>query len=433
MKSSQFNLFFPYEGYFVGYNSFSDNYLVLEEMLYEMYDASKRRKDFSELKEVNPQFYENLCNAGFLVDPSLDEVEQVIRFSREKDMDPGDTQFQLHINPTMNCNFKCWYCYETHIKDSKMDEKTIGATKALIRRILDDRPALQSFHLGWFGGEPLLYFKKVMLPILEYAYTEMNSRNVEFTSGMTSNGLLLNPEVIADCKRFNLNFFQITLDGNRERHDKVRFISEGRGSYDAIVANIVEVARNGLTANIRLNISPDTLVGLKDIADDFSHLTPEERRFVRFSMHKVWQETEDISEEIFDARVYFREKGFTVASGTMNSVVNSCYGDHRNHAVVNYNGELFKCTARNFTHENSEGLLLEGGSVQWNEKYEFRMNAKFKNKPCLECPILPMCGGGCSQQAVENAGRDYCVYNFDINKKTEIVKQRFFEILAENE
>src|ERR1700723_2765257 len=103
MKSSQFNLFFPYEGYFVGYNSFSDNYLVLEEMLYEMYDASKRRKDFSELKEVNPQFYENLCNAGFLVDPSLDEVEQVIRFSREKDMDPGDTQFQLHINPTMNC------------------------------------------------------------------------------------------------------------------------------------------------------------------------------------------------------------------------------------------------------------------------------------------------------------------------------------------
>ncbi len=433
MKVSQFNLFFPYEGYYVGYNSFTDSYMVLEEMLYEMYDASKKRKDFGELQEVNEQFYNNLCNAGFLVDPELNEVEQVARLSKAIDTDADDSTYELHINPTMNCNFKCWYCYETHIKDSKMDQQTISKTQMLITRILTEKQHLQKFHLGWFGGEPLLYFNKVMLPILKYAQQQCAERNIHFDSGMTSNGLLLTPQVIADCKKYGLNSFQITLDGNRERHDKVRFISEGRGSYDAIVSNIKDLARNQLRVNIRLNISPETLDGIADIAEDFSDVPAEDRAWVQFGLHKVWQEKVEMDDAIFENRLLLREKGFSVASGTMNSVVNSCYGDKRNHSVINYNGEVFKCTARDFTNANSEGQLGEQGSIQWNEKYERRMNAKFKNKPCLECPILPMCGGGCSQQALEHAHEDYCIYDFDINKKILLVKQRFFEILAESE
>jgi len=431
MKVSQFNLFFPHEGYKIGYNSFTDEFIILEEMLYEMYDASRRSASFDELSQVHPEFYQLLCEKGFLVDPDIDEVQKVIEISRLIDND--ETKFELHINPTMNCNFKCWYCYETHIKDSKMSAETITRTKALLAAIFEQKKQLREFHLGWFGGEPLLYFKKVMVPILEYAYEQAAQRGIQFDSAVTSNGLLVDELVIDYIKKCNLNFFQITLDGNRERHDKVRFISEGRGSYDAIVANMIRLAENQCVVNARINISPETLEGIRDIAADFYYASDEAKQYIYFDLHKVWQIEEDIEEEINDVRWYFREKGYKVRTGALNTFVESCYGDHRNHAVINYNGEMFKCTARDFTTKNSEGVLGEEGNILWNEKYEKRMSMKFRNKPCLECPIMPICGGGCTQQALDHEGIDYCVYDFDVNKKIQLVRTKFLEVLAERQ
>lgn len=431
MKASKFNLFFPHDGFHIGYNGYSDAFIILEPMLYEMYDASKKSNSFDELQEVHSDFYNNLVENGFVVDETIDEVDRVRQASLKIDNDLS--KFELHINPTMNCNFKCWYCYETHIKDSKMDAATIEHTQKFISRVLEGQTELKEFSLGWFGGEPLLYFNKVMVPILKYAYNVCAEKKVAFTSHMTSNGLLIDDEAIATCKEYNLNFFQITLDGNRERHDKVRFISEGKGSYDKIVANIKNVAKNGLNVVARINISPETLVGVDDVLADFSDLDEEARKYFRFDLHKVWQIEQDIDDEINEKRILFREHGFTVTSGTHETVVNSCYGDHRNHATLNYNGEVFKCTARDFTNANSEGLLNENGEIIWGPKYEKRLNSKFKNKPCLECAILPLCGGGCTQQALENEGRDYCVNDFDENKKLQLVKNKFFEFIEELE
>jgi uncharacterized protein len=431
MKVSRFNLFFPHEGYEIGYNSFTNEFIILEEMLFDMYEASCQSTSFAELSQVHPEFYRLLCDKGFLVDPGLDEVNRVIEVSRLIDND--ETKFELHINPTMNCNFKCWYCYETHIKDSKMSAETIVRTKALVSAILEQKKQLREFQLGWFGGEPLLYFKKVMVPILEFVHEQTAQKEIYFQASITTNGLLVDQQVIEYAKKYNLWFFQITLDGNRERHDKVRFISEGRGSYDTIVANMIRLAENQITVNARINISPETLAGIRDIAADFYHASDDAKRYIRFDLHKVWQIEEDIDQEIDEIRWYFREKGYNVATGAINTLVDSCYGDHRNHAVINYNGEMFKCTARDFTTGNSEGVLGETGDILWNEKYEKRLNSKFRNKPCLECPILPICGGGCSQQAIEHEGVDYCVHDFDENKKIQLVRNKFMELLAERQ
>lgn len=430
MKASKFNVFFEHDGYKIGYNGYNDSFMILEPMLYEMYDASYKSKSFNELYEVHPDFYNSLIENGFLVDDHIDEVERVKEASYKIDNDPS--KFELHINPTMNCNFKCWYCYETHIKDSKMDAATIQNTEKFISRVLAEQTGLKEFMLGWFGGEPMLYFDKVIVPILKYANEVCREHNVSFSSHMTSNGLLITEDKIATCKNYGLRFFQITLDGNRERHDKVRFISEGKGSYDKIVENIKTLTRNGLTVVVRVNISPETLPGVDDIAEDFLELSVEAKEFIRFDLHKVWQIKEDIDDEINNKRIYFRQLGFKVSSGTHETVVNSCYGDHRNHATLNYNGEVFKCTARDFTNANSEGILNNDGKIIWGSKYEKRLSIKFKNKPCLECSILPLCGGGCTQQALEHEGIDYCVNDFDENKKLQLVKNKFFELLEES-
>lgn len=432
MKASKYNMFFDYENQKIGFNSYSREYMALDDSLYLMYDSSLKNSEFESLQSVHPTFFDFLVEKGFLVDEADDELQKV------KDLvyliDQDESMFQLHINPTMNCNFKCWYCYETHIKDSKMDISTVENTLRFVKDIVNTRKeSLKFFSLDWFGGEPLLYYRKVILPILEEVHKICTSLGIKMNSGMTTNGLLINSDVIETAKRFNLSFFQITLDGHRDRHDVVRFVSEGRGSYDAIISNIKLLAYNGIKVLIRINCSPETLPDLEKIAADFTDLTDESREFIEFDLHKVWQDNYNVSDDdLYNIRWYYREHGFKVTTGSHDHVMNSCYGDHKNHATINYNGEVFKCTARDFTTSNSEGNLTDSGEIIWNDKYTKRLESKFKNEPCLDCVILPICNGGCSQQALENEGVDYCVNDFDESKKRMIVINRFKESLLEN-
>lgn len=431
MKSCRYNIFFDYEGQKVGFNSYTREYIILDPTLYLMYESSCQKRDFIELSKLHPDFYIFLVEKGFLVEENVDELELVKELVYKIDND--DSKFELHINPTMNCNFQCWYCYEAHIKDSKMDENTKRSTIKFVKNVFERKKGvLKQFHLSWFGGEPLLYYKKVVHPLLEQIYNLCKENGIRFSSGITTNGLLINQAMINTARKYNLSFFQITLDGNRNRHNKVRFISEKRGSYDAIITNIKLLLKNQLTVIARINCSPETLDGLKDIADDFNDISDKDRKFLSFDIHKVWQDENNVDDETLnDIRWYYRGNGFRVKTASFDTVLDSCYGDHRNHATLNYNGEVFKCTARDFTTKNSEGILKEDGEIAWKDKYDKRMNIKFKNKPCLECAIMPICNGGCSQQALEHEGVDYCVHHFDENEKRQVVINRFRESLLE--
>ena len=81
MKASQFNVFFNYSGSHVGFNGFTQEYIIIEPLLYDLFDIGSRKKDFSELKEVHEGFYNFLIEQGFLVDESLDEVDAVKQLS----------------------------------------------------------------------------------------------------------------------------------------------------------------------------------------------------------------------------------------------------------------------------------------------------------------------------------------------------------------
>lgn len=430
MISSKYNMFFDHEGQKIGFNTFTREFIALDEFVYLMYETAYKQSDFAELEMVHSEFYDFLVQKGFLIGENEDELQKVIDVVNE--VDNNDSTFILHINPTMNCNFKCWYCYETHIKDSKMDDETVFKTVSFVEQLLMTRkPNLKQVQISWFGGEPLLYYRKLMVPIMEQINELSKVHDVGFSGSVTSNGLLIDEYLLDTIKDLGINFFQITLDGHRDRHDSVRYVSETRGSYDAIISNIRKLLKNQCVVLVRINCSPDTLSGLFSILDDFADVTAEERNFLKFDFQKVWQDEDKVSgQSLLDIRKYFRKSGFNVQFGTFDLVGDSCYADRRHHATINYNGEVFKCTARDFVTENSEGILGDGGIIQWNEKYENRMNIKFKNKPCLDCFLLPLCNGGCSQQAIEHKGQDYCVNDFDENKKRQKVIERFMETIA---
>jgi len=430
MKNSRFNLFFPFENYIVGYNSLENDFIFLTPELHELYRQTASDK-IDNLKDIHPDFFDMLVQKSFCIPDDTDELKQVE--DQVNSIDSNPEIFQIIINPTMNCNFKCWYCYETHIRDSKMEKPEIDKIMRLIDNTLNN-PEIRYFSIGWFGGEPLLYFKQVVLPVLEHvrSFIDNHDKEIIFQSDFTSNGLLINDKLLSDCARLGVKSFQITLDGHRQKHNQVRFISERLGSYDQIITNIKRCLKYNIHVICRINLSKETInEDLIQIIGDFSDLSESERKQISFSFQQVWQEETDLNDEILKTIEYFKNNGLQTNYARFSDTVQcSCYADKRNQATINFNGDVFKCTARDFKTENREGILMDDGNIQWNEKYIERMNAKFKNPPCLKCSIMPVCNGSCSQKAIENKGKEYCVNSFDEKKKIDIIREKLIYAIS---
>ncbi|GAC1312002.1 MAG: radical SAM protein [Mucilaginibacter sp.] len=424
MKLSKFNTSIFYNGKYIYHNSFTQHFLLLDPLLMDLLNAAKAADDIPGIQEVHEDLYKSLLANGFIVPKVTDEIQKVRELINE--VDNQDESYHLMVNPTMNCNFKCWYCYETHIKGSKTSPGTLQKITNYIENIMTSKPGLKQFILSFFGGEPLLYYHDVVLPLMQYTYHAAKHHNLALGTSFTTNGFLINEEMVADFLKYNVTGLQISFDGNKEQHDQTRFVSKSRGSYDIIVGNIKLLVRNNIKVTLRINYTEKNLIGLDEILESFSDLPFDQRQHITLSMNKVWQES---NENLGDQVIGFKEKsvafGFALPDAFEGDRVrNSCYADKRNQSVINYNGDVYKCNARDFTKENREGVLLED-DILWNDKMEERMSSKLKNKPCLECSILPICGGGCSQQAIEYRGKDYCVNNFDENKKKDIVLNMF--------
>lgn len=428
MRPSYFNSIVPYDDKFVLYNSFSNRFLLLADQLKDLFVENKRTID--QLQNIHPDFYTALQNGMFIVDNDRQEVEEVKRISKKIDLD--ESAYKLTINPTMNCNFKCWYCYETHVKKSRMDVEIIQRTSAFISSIVSSG-TLKLFNLSWFGGEPLLYYHDIVLPIMQHTNAECKKYGVRCTIGFTTNGFLINQPMVDDFKSLNVHGVQITLDGHGTDHDAVRYVSSTRGSYAEIIDNIKLLAKNGVPVTMRINYTLANINKCGLIVHDLLDLTPDQRKVVLVDFHRVWQDKANDQEEMILQQVKtFRNFGFNVNSHYLpNNVIHSCYADKKNSATINYNGDLFKCTARDFTTIKREGYINETGELIWeNDSMNIRLNAKFNNPPCLRCRILPLCNGGCSQHAIEHTGEEYCVYSFDESEKDKIIIAKFEEAIA---
>ncbi|NLR62481.1 radical SAM protein [Chitinophaga polysaccharea] len=433
MKFSQFNSIIPYSGKFALYNAFAQKVIFLDTDLKDILQAAIH-EGVDELQHVHPSFYEYLVKKAFLVDNDVDEIEKVKQLSKSIDENPDS--FILTINPSMNCNFKCWYCYETHVKNSRLTPEMIDRINAFITQTANQE-GMNYFQLAFFGGEPLLYFQKEVVPLIDTYIRECRKNNLQTGISFTTNGYLINQEFIDYFNNNNISCtLQITLDGYKEKHDLVRFVSANKGSYDKIIENVKLLISNKFFVRLRINYTDMNIEGSHLIAQEFDSIPYELRQqFLMMDYHRVWQnDAIDNTFLVLDNNVgKIQEMGVKVSSKySPNSVRESCYADKRNSAVINYNGDLFKCTARDFTTAKRAGYLDSDGTLVWENDYlERRMNIKFKNKPCLSCKIMPLCNGGCSQHAMEHfeSGSEYCVHSGDENEKMRIIKTKVDEIV----
>ncbi|MFL5411131.1 MAG: radical SAM protein, partial [Myxococcales bacterium] len=164
--------------------------------------------------------YDALSEDGFLVeDRSADDERLREHLDRASEGVPGE--MHVTLMPTLACNLACDYCFQKeHPAFGKMQLKTEEATVEWILRAIDERK-LRALNVHYFGGEPLTR-RDFVLRTAEILWTSMAARGGTFAWSCTTNGVNLTPDFARRMGRFGEGVFKVTLDGDRETHDRMR-------------------------------------------------------------------------------------------------------------------------------------------------------------------------------------------------------------------
>jgi uncharacterized protein len=399
MKKSKYNFFVKNGDRTICFNAVSGKvFSVNQKELYflqGLLNNPLKQDEYSDLVQW-------LCVNHFLVDSRIDEFKDFLEKNRR---DVLSNHYYLILNPTLECNFSCWYCYEKHPK-GHMSDSTIDNIKQYVENLLKNHE-ISGLTLSWFGGEPLLYFDEIVFPLSLHFKNCLEKNKLPFNQTITTNGYLICEKMIEKFNGINMQSFQITLDGDREMHDNTRN-NDGMPSFDIIVKNIISLCKNLHNPNITLRINYTNEIIKKDFGLILSIFPKDVRNKIQVQFQRVWQTmkysakcNEDIQRNIN----ILRSMGFFAIPNNIYSInrTHACYADRYNYAHINYDGLVYKCTARDYSDERSVGKLIEGGKINWRSDAIEKMyhKANFENNNCCYCKKLPICGGPCLQNTLD--------------------------------
>lgn len=396
-KSSKYNYYLKTnEGLFI-YNQTKRTFMAVDDELYvALLDNN--------IKDIPKQIIQQLLDDGYVCDFEFNE-ENVLLLENHL-FRYSNSVARVTIMPTLNCNFSCWYCYENHHTGSIKTEMQDAIFLFCSNLIKSHK--FTNFNLDWFGGEPMMYFRKAIVPLSSRLKKLCDSEHVTFTNTITTNGYLIKKNFIDDINDINLKTFQITLDGSKDFHNQTRFTNRDHNTYLKLTENIVLLCRNvdDIKMTLRINYTPYNINTIDLIADDF----PTDVRDKIFVLPQlVWQFKNGINPQtgsIKDKIQIFKSKGFKVPEPSF--CVNYCYAESMSQFVVNYDLNVYKCTARDFKVSNSVGhLTLDGNFIPNAHYYDYCVSSQMECKECLECHLLPSCLSSCIQKCIEGSHACY--------------------------
>ncbi len=397
MKASKYNYILENDEFSFWYNGAEHTFFRLPLNLGR---KIKRMMEFPDaMKQINEPFYHQLIKKGFLVDDDADELAEI----RERNEDSiKEKEYFLIILPTLNCNFKCWYCIQDHVP-SRMSEDTMYNVKRHIDYMIE-KEKIKSIHLEWFGGEPLMFFNKVIEPICTYIKHKCIECNVNYYASATTNGYYLTSGIIDKLIDLKFRSFQITLDGPKKLHDKVKYQANCSSAFVRVLENINNLL--SLSENIkillRINYTAQNLDYV--IVDEINKIVSAENRHkITIMPKKVWQEKVDKGRfcDVKKLLHLFHDSGYGVSA--LDAVMNfiPCYANKKYYNAINYNGDVVKCTACNDLYESEgHGHLKSDGTISWSDNFLDKYKIKtYENGTCLKCKYLPMCMGRCPRDS----------------------------------
>ncbi|MDO5422916.1 MAG: thioether cross-link-forming SCIFF peptide maturase [Eubacteriales bacterium] len=320
----------------------------------------------------------------------------------------------LHI--AHDCNLACRYCFaeegEYHGRRALMDFET---GKQALDFLIANSGNRRNLEVDFFGGEPLMNWD-VVKDLVRYGREQEKLHNKNFRFTLTTNGVLLNDEVMEFCNREMANVV-LSIDGRKEVHNRMRPFRNGAGSYDLIVPKFQKFAgsRNqeryyvrGTFTHNNLDFSEDVLhladLGFKQISVEPVVAKPEDDYALREEdLPKIFEEYDKLAKIMVE-----REKkgeGFTFFHFMIDLTGGPCVykrlsgcGSGTEYLAVTPWGDLYPCHQFVGEEQFLMGNVWDGIKAQEIQD-EFKCCNVYAKEKCRNCFARFYCSGGCAANA----------------------------------
>lgn len=271
---------------------------------------------------------------------------------------PQNRLYSLTVLTSTDCNLGCGYCFQNTGPDLKGGNRPPRIVHSRLKSqqttsILDfaarqmDAGGLDKLSILLFGGEPLLNPRGCL---------ELLTRAADYNlvrAWMISNTTLLTPELARDLWDAKLRHIQVTFDGDRPDHDRIRVRRSNGGTFDAIVHNMVRASEaTPMSWVLRVNVSHRTYRGVDSLLTRLAGELDVSRCTVSFDQIRDMgvgydndlDYTRNVSSYFSRWQRQALELGFRVPRPRAAEECRTCgYGDGRYGAVVNADGTLASC------------------------------------------------------------------------------------------
>lgn len=317
----------------------------------------------------------------------------------------------LHI--AHDCNLACKYCFaeegEYHGDRSLMSYEV--GKKALDFLIANSGNRV-NLEVDFFGGEPLMNFQ-VVKDLVAYGRSQEKEHNKKFRFTLTTNGMLLNDEVMEFANREMANVV-LSVDGRKEVHDFMRPTRNGKGSYDLIIDKFKKIAelRNqtnyyvrGTFTHYNLDFSKDVLhladLGFKQISAE-PVVAPDTQPYAikEEDLPKLFEEYDLLAREMVEREK--AGKGFNFFHFMIDLTGGPCLykrlsgcGSGTEYLAVTPWGDLYPCHQFVGMEEFKLGNVDTG--IEKQELVdEFKLCNVYAKDKCKDCFARFYCSGGCA-------------------------------------
>ena len=317
----------------------------------------------------------------------------------------------LHI--AHDCNLACRYCFagegEYHGHRALM---SLEVGKKALDFLVANSGNRVNLEVDFFGGEPLMNWD-VVKGIVEYGRSLEEPHNKKFRFTLTTNGVLLNDEIMEFANREMANIV-LSIDGRKEIHDKMRPFRGGQGSYDLIVPKFQKVAESreqtryyvrGTFTHNNLDFSRDVLhladLGFQQISVEPVVAKPTDSyALTEEDLPKLMEEYDKLAVEMLRRRREGKPFNFfhfmiDLEGGPCVAKRLSGCGSGTEYLAVTPWGDLYPC------HQfvGDEKFLMgnvEEGVLREDIRDEFKCCNVYAKEKCKNCFAKFYCSGGCA-------------------------------------
>jgi uncharacterized protein len=410
LKISNYNIIKDFNENILIYNSFSKASFILEKG-----SDVNMFKDIEAFYKLTDSEQKMLIENGFVIDDNRDELTELKYIYEQKFF---ETDFlNIILVPTLSCNFKCPYCCE---KDFSCGKENIKKYFEVLKKYAEKNFFLHNrVQISLFGGEPLIYIKEC-LEFLDWVKKDAEMKKYEYFIIVTTNGSLLTKEIFEKLKSHNLYTLQITIDSDKENHDKMRIYKNGNPSFDVLMDKIKNVVHAGADYGdefkfvLRINLNNTSIEKVRETLNCIDLKNRNKTYLLIRAIYNTHAYNEKNKNNLFSLKKYYdlgTELGFPILKEQYQYQTCESCGDRKMfHLMPDLS--VWKCIndigfeKAKIGKINDDGLieLIPENVIGW---YKSCMSA-FQDEECVKCKMLPDCLGGCPLYKCKNSDGKSC-------------------------